>query len=84
MSVVASATLEKYSSGLCSSSGLSANLNGESSYDSKVSAYCLGTVKVEGPAIEEPGNGGSSYSICSGCWGSEILQYPVLCVYGSI
>jgi hypothetical protein len=67
MSVVASAMLEKYSSGLCSSSGLSANLNEESSYNSKVSACCLGTVKVEGPAVEELATGGSSSGTCSGC-----------------
>jgi hypothetical protein len=60
------------------------NLNGESSSDSKVDACSLGTVKVEGPAVEEPGTGGSSSGTCSGCWGSEILQYPVLWVYGSI
>ena len=65
MSVVASATLEKYSS--WSRSGLSANLNGESSCDSKVSARCLGTDKVEGPDVEDPGTGGSSSGTCSGC-----------------
>jgi hypothetical protein len=54
------------------------NLNGESSSDSKVKAHSLGTVKVEGPAVEKPGTEGSSSGTCSGCWESEILQYPVL------
>jgi hypothetical protein len=40
--------------------------------------HSLGTVKVDGPAVEEPGTGGSSSDMCSRCWGSEILQYPVL------
>ena len=54
------------------------NLKGESSSDSKVEARSLGTFRVDGPAVEELGTGGSSSGTCSGCWGSEILQYPVL------
>jgi hypothetical protein len=36
------------------------NLNEESSYDSKVSAYCLDTVKIKDPAMEELATGDSS------------------------
>jgi hypothetical protein len=73
MSIVASATLEKYSSYSWSNSGLCMKLRGDFSSDSKVSVHSLGTFRVEGPAVEERVMGGSSSGMCSGCWESDIL-----------